>query len=189
MADVPIQFVVAAFKDEQAAQKALEALKQGQKDGVIHVDEAAVLVKGQDGVVHIKETSDMGAGKGAVIGGLLGAGVGLLMGPIGWAAAGGAGIGALAAKLRDGGFQDARLKQLGESLTPGSSAIVAVVEHTWVEKVEEMVAQEAVTVATETIADDISNQLKTGNDVMWTAVATSEGGVVGRATTSGTQPS
>ena len=31
---------------------------------------------------------------------------------------------------------DARLKQIGESLKPGSSAIIAVIDHVWVAEVE-----------------------------------------------------
>ena len=45
-------------------------------------------------------------------------------------------MGGLVAKLRDSGFSDARLEAIGEGMPPGSSAIVAVVEHKWVEQVE-----------------------------------------------------
>ena len=68
--------------------------------------------------LHITETADKGFGKGAVLGGVAGAPVGLVAGPIGWVTLGGAAVGGLAAKLRDGGFPDARLKQIGERLTP-----------------------------------------------------------------------
>ena len=78
----------------------------------------------------------MGPKKGAVVGGLLGAGLGLITGGVGWLLLGGGAVGALAAKARDGGLSDARLKELGERMTPNSSAIVAVVELTWVADVE-----------------------------------------------------
>ena len=136
MSDVPVQVVVAAFKDENTAGEALKALKQARNQGLIKIVDAAVLRKDANGKLHIKETADMGGGKGAVIGGVAGAVVGLLAGPVGWAALGGAVIGGLAAKLHDGGFKDERLKKLGEGLGPGNSAIVAVVEHTWVREVE-----------------------------------------------------
>jgi uncharacterized membrane protein len=181
MADVPVQIVVAAFKDQAAAQKALDSLKAAQKDGVIKIDDAAVLEKDAAGKLSIKETG-MGVGKSAAIGGVLGAAIGILAGPIGWAAAGGAAIGALAGKLRDSGFQDARLKQVGEALTPGSSAIIAVVEHTWVAQVEKVMAEEAVTVATESIAADINEQLKAGGDVLYTAIQSDAGSIAARAT-------
>jgi uncharacterized membrane protein len=176
MSEVPVQFVVAAFQDEKAAQKALEALKQGQRDGVIRVEQAAVIQKTPDGVLHIKETSDMGPAKGAFVGALLGAGVGLLLGPVGWMAAGGAGLGALAAELRDSGFNDARLNQFGESLTPGSSAIIALVEQTSVERVKDFIAGKAVAVVNLTIAEDISNRLRASDDVLWDVDAPTETG-------------
>jgi uncharacterized membrane protein len=181
MADVPVQIVVAAFKDQTAARKALEALKAAQKDGVIKIDDAAVLEKDPEGKLTIKE-SGLGVGKSAAVGGVLGAAIGILAGPIGWAAVGGAAIGALAAKLRDSGFQDARLKQIGDALTPGSSAIIAVVEHTWVAQVEKVMAEDAVTVATESIAADIGEQLKAGGDVLYTAIQSDAGSVAARAT-------
>ena len=136
MSDVPVQVVIAAFKDENTASEALKALKQARNQGLIKIVDAAVLRKDEKGKLHIKETADMGGGKGAVIGGVAGGVIGLLAGPVGWAALGGAVIGGLAAKLKDGGFKDERLKKLGEGLGPGNSAIVAVVEHTWVREVE-----------------------------------------------------
>jgi uncharacterized membrane protein len=189
MPDVPVQFVVAAFKDEQAAQKALDALKQGQKDDVIRVEQAAVLQKGTDGVLHIKETSDMGPVQGALIGGLLGAGVGLVLGPVGWAAAGGAGIGALAAELRDSGFNDVRLNQFGESLPAGSSALIALVEQASVEKVKEVISAGAVTVVNLAIAEDISRRLRASDDVLWDVDSPPEINASTETPSSGTPPS
>ena len=50
------------------------------------------------------------------------------VGPIGLAATvGGAAIGGLAAKLHDSGFNDERLRRLGQSLQPNTSAILAVI--------------------------------------------------------------
>ena len=120
MSDVPVQVVVAAFKDEASADDVLKSLKEAKKQGLIKIVDAAVLRKDDKGKLHIKETADMGGGKGAVIGGVLGGVIGLLAGPIGWAALGGAVIGGLAAKMRDGGFKDDRLKKLGEGLGPAT---------------------------------------------------------------------
>ena len=38
-------------------------------------------------------------------------------------------------------FEGNLIKTIGEGLKPGSSAIIAVVEHTWVEKVEAALAE------------------------------------------------
>jgi uncharacterized membrane protein len=174
MSEVPVQVVVAAFKDENTAAEALKALKQARNQGLIRIVDAAVLRKDEKGKLHIKETADMGGGKGAVIGGVAGGVIGLLAGPVGWAALGGAVIGGLAAKLKDGGFKDERLKKLGEGLGPGNSAIVAVVEHTWVREVEKAMAEAGADVLTEQISADVAQQLQAGGEVALSAVMTSD---------------
>jgi uncharacterized membrane protein len=187
MSDVPVQVVIAAFKDENKASEALKALKQARNQGLIRIVDAAVLRKDEKGKLHIKETADMGGGKGAVIGGVLGGVVGLLVGPIGWAAVGGAVIGGLAAKLKDGGFKDERLKKLGEGLGPGNSAIVAVVELTWVKQVEKAMADAGAQAVTEELSADIAKQLAAGGEVAYTALATDEGMATSRVATSDTK--
>ena len=184
MSDVPVQVVVAAFKDENTASEALKALKQARNEGLIKIVDAAVLRKDENGKLHIKETADMGGGKGAVIGGVLGGVVGVLAGPIGWAALGGAVIGGLAAKLKDGGFKDERLKKLGEGLGPGNSAIVAVVELTWVKQVEKAMADAGAQAVTEELSADIAKQLAAGGEVAYTALATEDGMATSRVATS-----
>ncbi len=179
--DVPVQVVVAAFKDEKAASEALAQMKEAKKAGLIKIVDAAVLSKDASGKLHIKETADMGGGKGAVVGGVIGAVIGVLAGPVGWAAVSGAVIGGLAAKLHDGGFKDERLKKLGEGLGPGNSAIVAVVEHTWVKQVEKEMAEAGANAVTEELSADIAQQLQAGGEVAYTVLDTSDAVVAGRA--------
>src|SRR5690348_18068458 len=82
------------------------------------VGNTAVLVVRDDGKVKFIESKDWGAGRGALLGGA----IGIIGGPPGMLLGGG--IGALAAKLRDSGFPDSQLEQLGKSLQPGGSAVV-----------------------------------------------------------------
>ena len=176
---VPVDVVVAAYQDEQGATKALRELETAKKDGIIGIQDAAVLRKDQQSKLHISETADKGFGRGAVVGGVAGAVVGVLAGPVGWAALGGAAVGGLASKLRDTGFPDTRLRQIGDSLTPGSSAIVAVVEHEWVREVENRIRTEAANLVTEAISADIADQLETERNKMeksGTEMPKSEGG-------------
>ena len=181
MSDVPVQLVVAAFQEEGAAKEALQALKVLRKEKLIGIQNAAVLRKDEKGKIHIKETGDMGGGKGSVIGGVAGAAIGLIAGPALVApAAVGALIGGLTAKLRDSGFADARLRTLGEGLKPGTSAIVAVVEHKWVEQVEAAIAEAGADAITAGLQADIAAQLEAGHDVAYTALATQEGFAAGR---------
>jgi uncharacterized membrane protein len=183
----PVQLVVAAFPDENKAAAVYQELKQARKDGTIVIQNAAVLRKDTDGKLHVKDVYDMGGGKGAVIGGVLGGVVGLLAGPVGWAALAGAVAGGAIAKHADGGFSDARLKKLGEGLTPGSSAIVAVVEHVWVDEVEAAMAQAGADYVTEALSADIAAQLAAGGQVAFTAVAADDGVVTSRVATQGDQ--
>ena len=171
MTDVPTQLVVAAFEDERAAGEMLDALKQAKRARLVGIEAAAVLRKDDDGKLHIKETADMGGAKGAAIGGVLGAGIGAIAGaalavPL---VVGGL-IGGLAAKLSDSGFDDRRLERLGASLTPGSSAIVALVEHRWVEEVRNTMNEAAADIVTEDLAADIAAQLESHHDTAYSAL-------------------
>ena len=181
MSDVPVQLIVAAFQNEDEAKEALKALKQAKKEGLIKIESAAVLRKDEKGKIHIKETHDMGGGKGAVLGGVGGAAVGLIAGA---ALAGpvvvGTLIGGLVAKLRDTGFANERLETLGESLQPGTSAIVAVVEHEWVAKVEEALAEVEADLITAELSADIAGQLEAGHEVAYSAISSEEGFAVDR---------
>jgi uncharacterized membrane protein len=174
MSEVPVQVVIAAFEEERAADEALRELKEAKWAGVIGIQNAAVLRRDEKKKLHIKETGDWGGGKGAAAGAVLGGFVGLLAGPVGWLGLTGAVIGGLAAKLRDSGFSDARLKQLGDALQPGTSAIVAVIEHTWVADLEKQMSEAGADVMTEQISADIAAQLEAGRQVAYTALSTQD---------------
>ncbi len=181
----PIELIVAAFQTEDGAENALKELKQAKKEHLIKIDNAAVIRKDAKGKVHIKETKDMGGGKGAAIGGVVGAAIGVLTGGVGLAVVGaGALVGGLAAKLSDGGFKDSRLKEIGDSLTPQSSAIVAVIEHKWVDELEREMEEAGAQVLTETISADIAAQLEAGGEVAYSLVGSDEGEAASRVATS-----
>ena len=185
MTDVPLQIIVAAFQEEDAADDALKALKEAKKEKLISIDNAAVIRKDESGKLHIKETADMGGGKGAGVGALVGGAIGLLAGPLGVAAGGalGAAVGGITAKLYDGGFKDERLEEIGGSLEPGTSAIVAVIEHRWVADLERELAEEGANVMTTALAADIAEQLQKGGELSYTAISGEEGVAAGRVAT------
>lgn len=185
MSDVPLQIIVAAFQEEDAADEALKTLKEAKKEKLISIDNAAVIRKDDDGKLHIKETSDMGGGKGAGVGVLVGGAIGLIGGPLGVAVGGalGAAVGGITAKLYDGGFKDDRLREIGSSLTPGTSAIVAVIEHRWVADLERELAEEGADVMTAALAEDIAEQLQKGGELSITAVSGEEGFAASRVAT------
>ncbi len=153
---VPLQVVVAAFRSADGASQALRQLKVIDRT-VLGVREAAVLVRDDENKLEIKESHHVA--KGAVIGGVVGGVLGLIAGPVGWVAAGGAAVGALANRLRDSGFPDARLREIGEGLKPGTSALVVVVEQRWVRELEEELQAEAADVVTEALRAEVAAQL------------------------------
>ncbi len=185
MTEVPLQIIIAAFQEEEAADQALKALKEAKREKLISIDNAAVIRKDDDGKLHIKETADMGGGKGAGVGALVGGAIGLLAGPLGVAAGSalGAAVGGITAKLYDGGFKDDRLRQIGTSLEPGTSAIIAVIEHRWVAEMERELAEEGADVTTAALAADIAEKLQKGGEVSYTAVSGEEGFAAGRVAT------
>lgn len=185
MSDVPMQIIVAAFQDENEADAALKTLKEAKKEKLISIDNAAVIRKDDKGKLHIKETADMGGGRGAGIGTLVGGAIGLIGGPPGVVVGGalGAAIGGLTAKLYDGGFKDERLQQIGTSLQPGTSAIIAVIEHRWVAELERDLAEVGAEVTTAALAADIAEQLQKGGEVTYTALSSEEGMAAGRVAT------
>jgi uncharacterized membrane protein len=123
----PQSLVFAVYDGENTAKEAFAAMKSSQKQGVIHIDSYAVMSKDQKGHVHVKSTQKRHAGAGAIIGAM----VGVLGGPAGVAvgAAAGGGIGYLTGDAV--GIPKDTINQIKSSLTPGTSAIVAVVDEQW----------------------------------------------------------
>lgn len=109
------KIVAASFPSATGGSRAAGAIAGGLPD---KIGNTAVLFVKPDGTPKFVESKDWGAGRGALLGGA----IGIIAGPLGIIAGGG--IGALAAKLRDSGFKNDELHQLGESLSPGSSAVV-----------------------------------------------------------------
>src|SRR5262249_35567624 len=141
------------FDGEPTAQQALDALKPLQARGDVKIKDAAVLVKTVDGKTSVRETDDVSAGQGAALGAVSGGiitalaavAAGAVAGPIGVAAVAGAlvgtGIGAGTAAVIDRGFPNDELKQLVDDLDPGTSALLVMVEDTFVQNLEKSVAQ------------------------------------------------
>ena len=158
MSDVPVTVVVAAFREERAADMRLVRLKDLRKARAIGLVDAAVIRKDEDGKISIKETADMSGLQGAGIGALLGGVVGLVAGPVGLWAGGAAIVGWLSAR-KDRGFENERLEKVGERLSPGDSAIIAVVEHKWVDQLENELAEEGAEIVCEVLAQEIADEL------------------------------
>jgi uncharacterized membrane protein len=188
MSDTPTELIVSAFQTEDGADKALDEIVAAKKDKLVKIREAAVVRRDKHGKLHISERGDLSVGGGAASGAAIGAVVGLFGGPIGalLGGAAGAAIGGLAGKLIDTGIPDDRLKQIGSALQPGTSAIVAMIEHTWVTEIQSELDRAGGDTLAAAVTEDIKNQLAAGKEVAYSALAAA-GGSVATRTTSGAE--
>jgi uncharacterized membrane protein len=176
MSEVPVELIVAAFNDEDQAEGVLNELKAAKKEKLIGIQGAVVLRKDREGKIHTKDVG-LTPGKGAAGGVVLGAVVGLLTGGTGLVlGALGAVLGGVVGKSkRESRFKSDRINQLAASLTPGSSAIVAVIEHRWVAELEKELEEAGADVMTAAISADIAEQLQANRDVAYSALASELG--------------
>jgi uncharacterized membrane protein len=138
MSENPIQLFVATFDNEGQAGEALKDFQAMDREGSIDLIDAAVIVHKQEGKVTFEETADPSGKKWAKRGAIAGGVVGLIFPPsIVASAVVGGGAGGLWGKLRDKGFKDDDLKTIGESMPPGTSAIIAIAEDRVVERLEQ----------------------------------------------------
>ena len=126
--------IVIVYPDErQAEQVRLDFIKMG-KEYLLSLEDAVIAVKKPDGKVKLLQMYNLGLA-GAISGALWGTLIGLLfMMPIFGLVVGGA-TGAVAGALSDAGINDKFMKQLAETLTPGSSALFVLVDSDITDKV------------------------------------------------------
>ncbi|NJN84931.1 MAG: DUF1269 domain-containing protein [Caldilineaceae bacterium] len=135
-----VGFLVMAFLDENAADQALNAMKDAKKQQQFYFEDAAVIRQDAKGKVHYHETGDMSTGKGAGIGALVGGVLGILGGPAGVALGAGAGAAVGAAlSAGDKGFRNESLGTVGLALKPSTSAVAAITSHDFMRAVQQQV--------------------------------------------------
>jgi uncharacterized membrane protein len=147
------------FEGKDTADQTVKELKSsGALDGYA-IDAQAVVEQDEKGKVHIHEPGHGAAGAtaGAVAGGLLG----LIGGPVGvlaWAV-GGAVVGGVAGKYLGRPVSKGDLKEIGEALTPDSSAMLLLLEDTQSEDVVNSMSGYNANVVTLTVGDELSGQI------------------------------
>jgi uncharacterized membrane protein len=124
---------------------------------------AAVIAKDAEGKLKLKETAEAkgirrGAGIGAIAGGIIGI---LAGGPIGGIVLGAA-AGALGGKVIDLGFNDKDLKEMGDLMGPGSSAIIAVIEHKWVGELVDALEDMGAEILRQELRDEVAATIAAG---------------------------
>jgi len=159
--------VCLAFKDIDTADHFLNELRALEKEHVLELEDACVVVRDGDGKIHLKQSVNlvaMGASQGASFGILMGTLVGLLfMNPLAGLLAGGlfgAGTGALQGKLTDYGIDDKFIKSLGNTIESNTSAIFLLVRKAVEDKVMPRLSHYEATVLKTSLSDTQEQQLR-----------------------------
>jgi uncharacterized membrane protein len=162
MSNSPFKFIVASFPDTDAAAKELSYLQEGNRSTMLDLKDAAVIRKDEHGKIHVFETADSSGRKGAAIGGAVGAVLGLLSGPgaVIAGAAGAAVVGGLAARLHDAGISNKALKEFGETLQPGASALILILGEQWVEQISKDLTAAGGNVLTDSLDAGLAAQIE-----------------------------
>ncbi len=158
--DAPLELIVSVYNDPKQARQVLDDLKKIGRDGNFQIKNAAVIVKDEKGRVHVDETEDVKAGKGALFGAITGGLIGLLAGPAGAVAGAlvGAATGGITASVVDMGFSDDQLADLRASMPANSSALVTLIEHSWVEKLVDELENRQGKIFRHEVASDLNDQ-------------------------------
>jgi uncharacterized membrane protein len=128
------ELIVIAYDDEQKAEQVRWKLLGLQKEHLVDLEDAVVVTRGKDGKVRLNQIHDVMAASLAS-GTLWGFLVGLIfLNPLLGVAAGAA-SGALAGALTDIGIDDNFMREVGQSLEPGTSALFVLVRKVTLDRV------------------------------------------------------
>ena len=160
--DAEFELIILVFQEIGKAQEALDFLKElklAKKIGPIR--NAAVLVMDEAGKASLKETQDVDPKQGTLFGAITGGLIGLLGGPVGmvFGAAAGAVTGRAAAGRIDMGFSNKYLTDVEKRLEPGSSALIALVEHEWSGEVAESLTHLGGQLFRQALTDEIVDEI------------------------------
>jgi uncharacterized membrane protein len=126
--------VVIGYESEVKAEEVRLALLKMQKDYLIDLADAVVVVRDAQGKVRLRQLYNLTAA-GALSGGFWGTLVGLLfLNPL-FGFAVGAGAGAISGALQDVGIDDGVMKKLAEALKPGTAALCVLIRQMTTDKV------------------------------------------------------
>jgi uncharacterized membrane protein len=151
--------IVLAFDSEDGALQLRDKLLALQKQHLISLEDAAVVVRRQDGKVKVKQLHSL-VGAGA----LGGAFWGMLIGIIFWmpwlGLAIGAASGALGGHFSDIGVDDKFIKEVGNTIEPGHSALFLLVISATADKVLDELGDTKATVIQTSLSKEAEEKLR-----------------------------
>jgi uncharacterized membrane protein len=167
------ELVCIAFKDSSTADRELNELRAMEKEYVLDLEDAVIVVRDMDGKVHLKQCVDVfgGATKhGVSLGMLWGGLIGLLfMNPLAGllgSIAGGAGGGAITVAanehglLSDYGIPDNFIRALGSTILPGTSAIFLLIRNFDQDKLSARISQYEGTILKTSLSTEHEEKLR-----------------------------
>jgi len=141
---------------------AKETIKEIKASGALddqYVVAQIIVEQDEKGKVHVHETGR--GGLGAVVGGVSGGLLSLIGGPVGFLTwvVGGAVVGGVAGKYLGRPIKKGDLKEIGESMSPDSSAFLLLVEDIYSEAVADSLSGVNANVVTLTVGDELSGEI------------------------------
>ena len=134
------ELAVVAFDNETGAAEMRDVLIGLQKQGLVTLDDAAVVVRRPDGKVKVKQAVSL-VGAGALGGAFWGMLIGLLFWMPWLGLAVGALSGALGGALSDYGLDDGFIKEVGNTIQPGHSALFLLIREATPDRLMEELKQ------------------------------------------------
>lgn len=134
------ELVVVAFDNETGAAEMRDALIELQKQKLVTLDDAAVVVRKLDGKVKVKQAVNL-VGAGALGGAFWGMLIGLLFWMPWMGMAVGAMAGALGGALGDHGVNDGFIREVGNTIQPGHSALFLLIREATPDKLMDELKQ------------------------------------------------
>jgi len=162
---MPVELIIARFEnDENKAEELLQRIKELEKQQALRVVDIATITRPKEGEVRIKDIGDVAPKRGAIFGAVTGGLLGLMAGPVGAVvgAIAGAATGGATAKLADYGVSQRLIKDLENSLQPGSSAAIVYAEMNWADRAVARLRELGAEVIHETLASENVNPLLDG---------------------------
>jgi uncharacterized membrane protein len=151
--------VVVSFESPDEAANVLESLRAQTKYGNISFKDTAVVSKDADGKVHVKNEVSQGTMTATGVGALLGLMLGVFMFPIAGILLG-AGGGALIGRFMDMGVDGKFVKEVSDSLQPGTSALFVLVHDANPDVVRAVLEEHKGTVIHTTLSPEAEERLK-----------------------------
>lgn len=153
------ELIVFAFQDEAGAGAMSAEIQSLQKQQLISLVDAATVTRKPDGKVKVKQANNL-VGAGALGGAFWGMLIGMLFIMPWMGLAIGAVMGAIAGKATDIGIDDKFIKEVGETIQPGQSALFLMVDKWTEDKVLPELAKFNATVLRTNLSSEDEAKLK-----------------------------